>query len=299
MATEVKDDECSICRYELYLDPSMKLRKSDCGHNFCEKCIKRTFQSRVSLRCPVCKAALTKESFGQKEDIDPEFEKEMIIRKSIIKDFNKRSEDFKTLRQYNDYLEEVEDIIYNLVNFIDVEKTQERIKKYKLENQELIVINQAKKSEEDRQAQERMSAEKGEKEEKKKAQIMEEQIKVQEQVKKREQLLKDLGAEKITPDQFERMSKVEPPKIKIEMAQPQRPFYIPQAVSKPLEPQIDFSAPQPMEIERVEQPLSEKQREKLRYTQFRAGGWKDEYITRRSMEEAIAMLYLEEEIEKV
>ena len=37
-------------------------------------------------------------------------EKEVTVRRRIAKEFNKRREDFSDLREYNDYLEEVEDI---------------------------------------------------------------------------------------------------------------------------------------------------------------------------------------------
>ena len=37
-------------------------------------------------------------------------EKEVVVRRRMTKEFNKRREDFIDLRSYNDYLEEVEDI---------------------------------------------------------------------------------------------------------------------------------------------------------------------------------------------
>jgi CDK-activating kinase assembly factor MAT1 len=55
--------------------------------------------------------------------------------------FNKRREDFPDLRIYNDYLEEVEDITFNLINDIDVQKTEARIAKYRAENAALIELN--------------------------------------------------------------------------------------------------------------------------------------------------------------
>ncbi|KAH8041127.1 hypothetical protein HPB51_013787 [Rhipicephalus microplus] len=53
-------------------------------------------------------------------------------------DYNKREEDFETLRAYNDYLEEVETIIYNLANEIDVEATRRKVEQYKRENKAQI-----------------------------------------------------------------------------------------------------------------------------------------------------------------
>lgn len=75
---------------------------------------------------------------------DPMVEKEIDIRKRVLKDYNKKEEDFATLREYNDYLEEIETIIYNLTNNIDVVGTNKRIEQYKKDNKELIMKNKAK-----------------------------------------------------------------------------------------------------------------------------------------------------------
>lgn len=48
--------------------------------------------------------------------------------------------------EYNDYLEEIEDIIYNLVNNIDIEETKKKISEYKQKNQHQIALNQVKES---------------------------------------------------------------------------------------------------------------------------------------------------------
>lgn len=71
-------------------------------------------------------------------------EKEIDIRKRVLKDFNKKEDDFPTLREYNDYLEEIETIIYNLTNNIDIVTTNKRIEQYKKDNKELIMKNKVK-----------------------------------------------------------------------------------------------------------------------------------------------------------
>ncbi|KAG6869076.1 hypothetical protein C0993_003396 [Termitomyces sp. T159_Od127] len=68
-------------------------------------------------------------------------EKEVAVRRRIAKEFNKRREDFPDLRTYNDYLEEVEDITFNLINDIDITKTEARIQAYREENAALIELN--------------------------------------------------------------------------------------------------------------------------------------------------------------
>ncbi|XVE83102.1 hypothetical protein DITRI_Ditri16bG0060400 [Diplodiscus trichospermus] len=73
--------------------------------------------------------------------------KEVQIRRRMNNIFNKREEDFPSLREYNDYLEEVEEMIFKLVEGIDVQAIEEYISKYQQENAELIMVNQARKAE--------------------------------------------------------------------------------------------------------------------------------------------------------
>ena len=61
--------------------------------------------------------------------------------------FNKRREDFNSLRDFNgicsfssfvDYLEESEELIFNLVESKDVQETEQKIAQYQAENRDLI-----------------------------------------------------------------------------------------------------------------------------------------------------------------
>ncbi|XP_026435033.1 uncharacterized protein LOC113332740 isoform X2 [Papaver somniferum] len=74
------------------------------------------------------------------------FAKEMAIRKRILNIYNKREEDFSSLREYNDYLEDVEDMTTNLVEGIDVAAIEAKIAQYKEENAEQITLSQARKA---------------------------------------------------------------------------------------------------------------------------------------------------------
>lgn len=55
-----------------------------------------------------------------------------------------QEEDFGTPEEYDDYLEEIENIIYNLCHDIDVTNTNKRIDQYKRENRELIMKNKSR-----------------------------------------------------------------------------------------------------------------------------------------------------------
>ncbi|CAA3030570.1 CDK-activating kinase assembly factor MAT1 [Olea europaea subsp. europaea] len=76
------------------------------------------------------------------------FAKEIAIRKRIANIYNKREEDFASLREYNDYLEEVEDMIFNLIEGVDVPAIEAKIAEYQRENAEQIMNAHARKAEE-------------------------------------------------------------------------------------------------------------------------------------------------------
>lgn len=52
-----------------------------------------------------------------------------------------QEDNFGSLREYNDYLEHVEDIVHKLVNEIDVEQVEEEIKHFKEVHADIIERN--------------------------------------------------------------------------------------------------------------------------------------------------------------
>ena len=75
---------------------------------------------------------------------DASIDKEVDIRRKILRDFNKTEDDFDSLRAYNDYLEMVEDIIFNLSHNTDILETNKKIAEYKEVNKALIAKNRHK-----------------------------------------------------------------------------------------------------------------------------------------------------------
>ncbi|KAL1931937.1 hypothetical protein VTP01DRAFT_8993 [Rhizomucor pusillus] len=144
-----EDAQCPVCKSDKYLTPNLKLLVSPCFHKMCESCIDRLF-SAGPAPCPICQQVLRKNQFMSQIFEDLAVEKEVRIRKRVSKVFNKRPEDFPTLRAYNDYLEEVEDITFNLMNEVDVAETEARITAYELENKEAIAANEARLANEER-----------------------------------------------------------------------------------------------------------------------------------------------------
>lgn len=94
--------------------------------------------------CPDCGVPLRRSNFRVQLFEDPFVEKEVDIRRRVLKDFNKREEDFETLNDFNEYLEEVENIIFNLTNNIEIIATNQRIDQFKKENKDIIAKNKAR-----------------------------------------------------------------------------------------------------------------------------------------------------------
>ncbi|KAJ3207581.1 TFIIH/NER complex subunit [Dinochytrium kinnereticum] len=159
------DESCPVCQSDRYLNPSLKLLVSPCYHKMCENCINRLFLAGPGP-CPICKQTLRKSNFVAQTFEDLYVEKECLGWSSHIfaqNSFNKRIEDFNgDLRKYNDYLEEVEEIMYNLINDVDVQATNERIERFRNENKELIASNLAKQMNEDKVMSYRLKKEKEE-----------------------------------------------------------------------------------------------------------------------------------------
>ncbi|KAF9262201.1 CDK-activating kinase assembly factor [Marasmius fiardii PR-910] len=134
------DDQCPVCRSDRYLNPKLRLLVSSCYHKMCESCIDRLF-TLGPAPCPICQKVLRKLAFSPQTFEDLGVEKEVAVRRRLAKEFNKRREDFDDLRSYNDYLEEVEDIAFNLIHNINVSETEARIATYKAANAALTALN--------------------------------------------------------------------------------------------------------------------------------------------------------------
>ncbi|KAF2745314.1 CDK-activating kinase assembly factor [Sporormia fimetaria CBS 119925] len=128
-----KDGEiCPVCKSSRYLNKHMKfLINPECYHKMCESCVDRIF-SHGPAPCPIagCKRTLRKVKFREQRFEDLKVEREVDIRRRVAAVFDKTEDDFETLRDYNDYLETVEEITWNLILKIDVEATEKKLRQY-------------------------------------------------------------------------------------------------------------------------------------------------------------------------
>ncbi|XP_048736884.1 CDK-activating kinase assembly factor MAT1-like [Ostrea edulis] len=185
------DQGCPRCKTTKYRNPSLKLLVNVCGHSLCETCVEALFV-KGSGSCPECGTALRKINFRVQLFEDPSTEKEIEIRKKILKDYNKKEEDFDTLEEYNDYIERIETIIYNIVNNIDVDDTKQMIEKYKRDNKDQISKARNKKSKDEEYLENLIEQEKEENVRKRKLIVEEEQWEKDSKKRHREALLDEL-----------------------------------------------------------------------------------------------------------
>lgn len=185
------DQGCPRCKTTKYRNPSLKLMVNVCGHTLCENCVEMLFV-RGSGNCVQCDTPLRKSNFRVQLFEDPAVDKEVEIRKKVLKIYNKRDFDFPSLREYNDYLEQVEDIVFNLTNNIDVENTKQRMEQYQKENRDVIQRNKAKLTREQEELEELLLLEQQGNEQRRLEALQDEQRQLQAKRKNKQALLDEL-----------------------------------------------------------------------------------------------------------
>lgn len=156
-ATEV----CPVCKSTKYMNPNLKfLVNPVCYHKMCESCVDRLF-SHGPAPCPIkgCSDTLRKNRFRKQTFEDIQVEREVDIRKNVAKVFNRREEEFENLRLYNDYLNEVEDITFNLIHNIDIDETHRRFQNHEQQFKDGIKENASLAQQEQMQYAELQKAE--------------------------------------------------------------------------------------------------------------------------------------------
>ena len=109
---------------------------------------------------PKCHSQVKQSTLSVKSLDDKYADDDATWRKRVLAVYNARTPDFDTLRDYNDYLEEVEDVVFSIVNRDP--SAPEHIKKIKAMEQsdgEAITARQAMRAEEDRQVVDALAAE--------------------------------------------------------------------------------------------------------------------------------------------
>ncbi|XBW35325.1 hypothetical protein QEN19_000891 [Hanseniaspora menglaensis] len=157
---DMRDIVCPICKTSRYLSPDMKfLVNPECYHKICESCVDRIF-TLGPTKCPYenCNKILRKLKFKRQIFDNIEIEKEIDVRNKVYKIMNKFLEDFETREDYDKFLEDREDVIFELSNLdsnneTQLEEVEKKLMKYEQMNKRLIQENNQKmKSQEMKQS---------------------------------------------------------------------------------------------------------------------------------------------------
>lgn len=122
----MSDSRCPICKTDSYLNPEMVLYISPCFHKICESCLFRNFNTGKN-KCYECGIELRKINYITSTFEDVEVEKECKIRRQFDKYFCKSEDDFHNIEEYNDYLEEYENKIFELCELKSESLIKQRI----------------------------------------------------------------------------------------------------------------------------------------------------------------------------
>lgn len=131
-----------------------------CGHQFFNSCVERELSRRKTFPCPICETPVKRVTLSTRTLDDVQCEKDTSWRRRVLKVFNKAESDFPSLLEYNNYLEEVEDIIFSIVNEEpNAEDMKAKVKAEEEANKAQIVIRQSQRADEERSIADRIAAE--------------------------------------------------------------------------------------------------------------------------------------------
>ncbi|KAM0688586.1 TFIIH/NER complex subunit [Conglomerata obtusa] len=106
---------CPLCKSNSYLNPSIKIYISPCYHKMCNACLTRLF-THSQAPCPECGMTLRKTNYTSQTFEDIEVERECKLRQQLQNAYYRREKDFSSIMEYNDYLEDFENIVFSLLN---------------------------------------------------------------------------------------------------------------------------------------------------------------------------------------
>lgn len=132
---------------------------NECGHRICSNCVELLFIAKPAVPCYKCGLMLNKSKYSVSNFDDDEIERDLIVRRKVLSDFNLFEEDFESVEEYDDYLEMVEEIIYNLANEIDLVDTKNKIETHKRKYRSKILANRQRLSREQQHLEDNIESE--------------------------------------------------------------------------------------------------------------------------------------------
>ncbi|KAI1138126.1 CDK-activating kinase assembly factor [Hypoxylon sp. FL0543] len=162
-ATEVPDKFCPVCRRQKYLNPDLSfLINPECYHPMCTGCVENIF-GKGPAQCPYpgCTKTLRQRGFHPAFFRDLTVEREVDVRRRVQAVFNMAQDDFETLRDYNDYLQQVEDLTFDLVQGGEADRraAEQKLLAYEQKHKDEIEKNRRRGRDAENQRKQRDAAE--------------------------------------------------------------------------------------------------------------------------------------------
>ncbi|CCD71696.1 CDK-activating kinase assembly factor MAT1 [Caenorhabditis elegans] len=132
--------ECKKCKSNEYTNKQLVMMINECGHPLCKNCVDNIFALN-SGNCHVCNRVLRKNNFREQIYEDPLIDKETFLRRKLRKIYNLKQDDFENLREFGDYQERFETVVYNLVFETNVNETNAEIQAFEEKHKEQIDRN--------------------------------------------------------------------------------------------------------------------------------------------------------------
>ncbi|KAK5631588.1 hypothetical protein RRF57_007302 [Xylaria bambusicola] len=162
-AAQIPSDICPVCKRVRYLNTDMEfLINPECYHPMCSNCVTNIFKSGPA-QCPyaTCTKTLRHRGFRSAFFGDLAVEREVDIRRRVAAAYNMVEDDFETLRDYNNYLQDVEDLTFDLISGDDDERraAEQKLLHREQEFREEIERNKRRGNEAELSRQKREAAE--------------------------------------------------------------------------------------------------------------------------------------------
>jgi len=152
-ATQLYQATCPQCKTSNEKNTKISIMINICGHSICSGCVEYMFWNGPAT-CPECGILLHKEGFRQQFLEDPNVERELQIRKDVLKIYNRHEEDFPSVNEYNDYLEKIEVLVKDLVNMPNILEANKKLAAIRRQPQDIPDKNKRRLSRNDKELQE-------------------------------------------------------------------------------------------------------------------------------------------------
>ncbi|EJT80965.1 CDK-activating kinase assembly factor MAT1 [Gaeumannomyces tritici R3-111a-1] len=135
-------EKCPSCNALRYLNPDMVLKTNEkCYHQICDTCVRHNYENGQA-RCLIkgCEKILRMADWRTAFFADLDVEREVDVRRRVARIFNQTGDDFESLQAYNDYLDMVETLVFDLVGTDRARATvaDENLKRYEAEHKAQI-----------------------------------------------------------------------------------------------------------------------------------------------------------------